>query len=254
MSNLKNMTAIVTGAGSGIGRQIALMLARDGAFVIVHGLFAEGVKETQQLIKKQYGADSACVIGDIGDQEVVNNLIQTTIQERDTIDILVNNAGVMDNMCPVGFVSDDDWNHIIEINLTACMRAMRAAIPFMLRQQHGSIINISSVAGTGGGKGGASYTASKWALIGLSKNTAIMYGNDGIRCNVLCPGSVPTTNLADGLTWDTFGSQKIQLCSELIFRGGEAAEIAKVAAFLAGEDAAFLNGAVVTADGGWSAW
>jgi NAD(P)-dependent dehydrogenase (short-subunit alcohol dehydrogenase family) len=160
----------------------------------------------------------------------------------------------MDNMEPVADVANDNWNRLFAVNVNGPFFAMRLVIPLMLKQGAGIIINNASLGGLYGGRAGAAYTATKHALIGLTKSTAFMYGTSGIRCNAIAPGGV-NTNIAFSMTnVNTMGLEKIQAGFALMPRVGEPGEIATVALFLASGESAFINGQVIAADGGWSAY
>jgi NAD(P)-dependent dehydrogenase (short-subunit alcohol dehydrogenase family) len=169
------------------------------------------------------------------------------------VDILVNNAGIMDNMEPAGEITDQQWDRVFAINTTSVMRATRKVVPIFLAKGGGVIINIASVGGLFGKVAGSTYTASKHAVVGFTKSTAYMYATKGIRCNAIAPGAV-ATNIGSTMTnIDKFGAERTGLYLPLNPRVGQPEEIAGLALFLASDDAILVNGAVVVADGGWTA-
>ena len=175
-----------------------------------------------------------------------------------TVDVLVNNAGIMDQFDPIAEVDNAMWERIIKINLFGNFYTMRAACQQFLNQDSGGVIvNIGSVAAIAGGRAGAAYTAAKHGMVGLTKNTAHMYANEGIRCNMIAPGST-ATNISD-----TYGDMdaKSDLIKDRIFTGmqlnprqAQASEVATVALFLASDDSSVVNGAIVSADSGFTSY
>jgi NAD(P)-dependent dehydrogenase (short-subunit alcohol dehydrogenase family) len=173
--------------------------------------------------------------------------------ELGRLDIVCNNAGIMDRFLPAGEVTDDLWQRVLDVNLTGPLRLVRAALPLLLQNGHGVIINIASVGGLAGGRAGAAYTASKHGLIGLTKNIAATYGSDGLRCVAIAPGGVNTGIPLGGEPSERgFGALNRVMPSNI--RMAEPAELANVATFLASDEASFINGTVITADGGWLAF
>jgi len=168
--------------------------------------------------------------------------------------ILVNNAGIMDNFEPAGDIQDNNWERIFAVNTTSVMRATRKAIPIFLAKQKGIIINIASIGGLTGARAGATYTASKHAVVGFTKNTGFMYAQNGIRCNAIAPGGVETNSGLSMTGINEFGMGRTQPGMASNPRMGKPEEIANVALFLASDDSSFVNGAIITADSGWTAY
>ena len=180
-------------------------------------------------------------------------MIDFALQQFGKVDILVNNAGVMDNYTPVGDVLDEDWDRVMKINLYGPMTAIRYVLPIMMEQPNGgSIVNVASVTGAHGGRSGAAYVTSKAGLINLSTHTAFVYANKKIRCNCLNPGGVSTEISTDNP--NTFGMERAFAGLNLMTRVGEADELASAIVFLASDEASYVNGAVLTVDGGWTAY
>ncbi|MGI6167179.1 MAG: SDR family oxidoreductase [Eubacteriales bacterium] len=250
---LKDKVAIVTGATSGIGKQIAIRFAKEGAKVAVSDLNIKGAEETVAEIKANGGVAFA-IRTDVSSEADIQALVDTTVKNYGTVDILVNNAGIMDNIEPAGDIEDRNWERIIAVNTTSVMRSTRKVLPIYLEKGSGVIINVASIGGLRGARAGAAYTASKYAVIGFTQNTGYMYAQKGIRCNAIAPGAV-MTNIGASMTGiNEFGMSRQQTGMATNPRAADPAEIAGVAAFLASDDASFVNGAVITADGGWTAY
>jgi NAD(P)-dependent dehydrogenase (short-subunit alcohol dehydrogenase family) len=252
MKKLENSSALITGAASGIGKAIALLFAQEGAKVVVADLNGEAAEEVAKQIRHK-GGHALGLACDVSDPHQVKRLVEATIDEYGTLDILVNNAGIMDDFMPLEKVTDALWEKILAINLNGPFYACRLAISQMLIQGKGSIINISSIGGIAGSRAGLAYTTSKHALIGMSKNIGFMYAQKGIRCNVLAPGGVNTNIMIDAHP-DAEGAALCSSGAASMPRMGEPEELAKAALFLASDDASFVNGETLVADGGWLAY
>ncbi|WP_404451937.1 SDR family oxidoreductase [Virgibacillus necropolis] len=183
----------------------------------------------------------------------IENMIDTAVSEYGTLDILVNNAGIMDSMEPVGDITDEKWDLIFDINTKGVMRATRKALPIFLEKGKGVIVNTASTGGLNGAHAGVAYGASKHAVVGITKNTGYMYAEKGIRCNAIAPGGVETNIASTIKGFNEFGASRTQRAQAVMPRTGQAEEIATVALFLASDESSFVNGTVVTADGGWTA-
>jgi len=249
---LEGKVAVVTGAASGMGKAIAELYAKEGAKVVVSDLNVEGAETVAEDIRSG-GGTAVAIKTNVADLNDVNTMIDTAVREFGTLDILVNNAGIMDNMAAVGDVEDARWDLIFDINTKGVMRAIRKAIPIFLEKGKGVIINTASTGGFSGAHAGAAYTASKHAVIGITKNTGFMYAQKGIRCNAIAPGAT-MTNIASTMTnINEFGASRTKVTQGVIPRAGQPEEIAQVALFLASDESSFVNGAVIAADGGWTA-
>lgn len=249
---LQGKVAIVTGAASGMGKAIALRFAEEGAKVIAADLNLEGVEATVKEIEQKDG-DAKAIAVNVSKLEDVENMIDMAVETYDTLDVLVNNAGIMDRMEPVGDVKDENWDLILGVNVKGVMMAMRKAMPIFLEKEAGVIINTASTGGLNGAHAGATYTASKHAVVGLTKNTAFMYAEKGIRCNAIAPGAVETNIMAGVTDVHEFGMSRTGRTHSAVPRSGGPDEIADVALFLASDDSRFVNGHVVVADAGWTA-
>ncbi|OMF38433.1 3-ketoacyl-ACP reductase [Paenibacillus sp. FSL H8-0548] len=249
---LEGKVAVVTGAASGMGKAIAELYAKEGARVVVSDLNIEGAEAVATAIKST-GGEAIAVKTNVADLNDINAMIDTAVKEYGTLDILVNNAGIMDNMAAAGDVNDEKWDLIFDINTKGVMRAIRKALPIFLEKGNGVIINTASTGGFSGAHAGVAYTASKHAVIGITKNTGFMYAQKGIRCNAIAPGAT-MTNIANTINnVNEFGASRTKVTQGVIPRVGQAEEIAQVALFLASDESSFVNGAVIAADGGWTA-
>lgn len=249
---LEGRVAIVTGAGSGIGKAIALRFAGEGARIVAADVVPDRAEAAAAEIAGA-GGEALALGADVGSPEDAARIVAAAVERFGRVDILCNNAGIMDRMAPVADTPIDLWERVLRVNLTGPFLLCREAIPVMLRQNGGVIINIASVGGLHGGRAGAAYTASKHGLVGLTRNIAFMYASQRIRCNAICPGPVQTA-IGLGREPNAFGLSRMQLGAALMPRIAQPEEIAAVALFLASDEASFVNGAVVVADGGWTAY
>ena len=252
MSALKGKVAIVTGAGSGIGQAIATRFASEGAHVVLLGLDPKHLDLTADMIHGRQGRCTA-VTADVSDAKEWSRAFQEAAKVAGRIDVLVNNAGVMDDFTPAADVTDDLWRRVLGTNLDGVFYGCRLAIPVMQRQGAGSIVNVASIGGLQGGRAGAAYTASKHGVIGLTKNIAYMYAKTGIRCNAIAPGGVATA-IGEKMKPHPFGYERMAGGIANAVRVGRPEEIAQVAQFLASDASSLVNGAVLTADAGWTAY
>jgi NAD(P)-dependent dehydrogenase (short-subunit alcohol dehydrogenase family) len=189
--NLQNKVAIVTGAGSGMGKAIAEFYAKEGAKVIAADINLDTVNAVVAAIIAEGGIAKA-IIANVAKEKDVQDMIDIAVSTYGTLDILVNNAGIMDNFVPAAEVTDELWEKVFAVNVTGPMRAIRKVLPIFIQKGSGVIINIASAGGLLGSRAGASYTASKHAVVGLTKNVGFQYAKLGIRCNAIAPGAVNT--------------------------------------------------------------
>ena len=248
---LENKVAVITGAGSGMGRAMAILFASEGAKVVAADINQANLESVVAEIKSK-GGEAISVLVNIVNKGDVEEMIQAAIDTYGKLDILVNNAGIMDNVEPVGDLLDEQWERVINVNLRGPFMASRAAVNVM-KENGGVIVNNASVGGLFGARGGAAYVMSKHGLIGLTKNIASTYGREGgnIRANAIATGAVKT-NIGSTMTApNQLGLQAMGDTGPQ--KRAEPMEVAKVALFLASDDSSFVNGAVVTADGGWTA-
>ena len=250
---LKDKVAIITGAGSGVRKEMAILFGSEGAKLLLIDIVQERLKDIELLLTDRR-IDSKTLALDIREKESIDKIINTAIQAYGSIDILCNNAGIMDGAMSVAETSDELWNRVMDINLKDPFRATRAVIPQMLKQKHGIILNTASVAGLYGGKAGVSYTVSKHGLIGLTKHMAAFYGTQGIRCNAMALGAVKTNIGIGSKQPGDLGLKIIQKTFGAMPEPADAGQIAKIALFLVSEQSEYLNGTVLVADSGWTVY
>ncbi|WP_207453969.1 SDR family NAD(P)-dependent oxidoreductase [Herbiconiux sp. SYSU D00978] len=238
-------TVIVTGAGSGIGRATASRIAREGGRVIAVDISAERLEE---FAAEHRGSDVVTVTGDITKPEDVAAVVE---RAGDRIDGLANIAGIMDDMTPLHEVSDAVWERVFAVNVDGLFRLSRAVIPAMLAAGAGSIVNVASEAGLRGSAAGLAYTASKHAVVGMTKSSAFMYTPRGIRVNAVAPGPVATNIQATFAS--ELGQERIGAALQLIPPVAEAVQLAASITFLLSDDGTNVSGAILPSDAGWSA-
>lgn len=238
-------TIIVTGAGSGIGRATASRVAREGGRVVAVDISQERLDE---LASSHADADIVTLTADITDDAGVIAIVGAA---GERIDGLANVAGIMDDMTPVGEVTDAVWNRVLNVNLTGTMKLMRAVLPAMQKAAAGQIVNVASEAGLRGSAAGAAYTASKHAVVGLTKSSAFMYTGTGIRINAVCPGGVATN--IEATFASPLGAERVQRAMAILPGVAQAEQLAASITWLLSDDSTNVNGAIVASDGGWSA-
>jgi NAD(P)-dependent dehydrogenase (short-subunit alcohol dehydrogenase family) len=238
-------TIIVTGAGSGIGRATASRIAREGGRVVAVDVSQERLDE---FASEHAAADIVTLVADITDDAKVAEIIGAA---GDRIDGLANIAGIMDDMTPIGELTDAVWKRVFSVNVDGTMKLMRAVVPTMLAQGVGSIVNTASEAALRGSAAGVAYTASKHAVVGLTKSTAFMYGPSGLRVNAVAPG--PTITNIEASFASPLGAERVQLAMTILPDAAEAEALAASITFLLSDDGVNINGVVLASDGGWSA-
>ena len=246
--------AIITGAGSGIGRAMALLFARHGARIMVNDIISERAHETVAMVE-QAGGTARAAVADIANEALVAGFVADAVASWGRIDILCNNAGIMDRMQLATEVTTEEWLRIQAVNVTGQFFVSRAVLPHMVAARRGAIVFTASLAGNRGGGAGMAYTASKHAVVGLTRSLAWSYRKDGIRTNAVCPGAV-ITNITgpNGLDdMDAEGMSRLAGVMALSSRPAMPEDIARAALFLASDAAAYVNGAILPVDAGWSA-
>jgi NAD(P)-dependent dehydrogenase (short-subunit alcohol dehydrogenase family) len=250
MSRLQGRTALVTGAASGIGAAIARRFMEEGARVWAADRQVAALEQTARQINCDF------IELDVTRAEQVQVAVDRMLQACGRLDIVVNAAGVVRND-DVGGIDDAEWALMLDVNLSGAMRVCRAALPAMRRQRKGAVVNIASVAAFNASAGMASYAASKAGLVAMTRALANAYGSEGIRANCLCPGWVRTPmSIAEmqdlARTSGTTEQEEFDKLTARIAlkRVAEPSEMAACAAFLASDDASFVTGAVLVADGG----
>lgn len=245
---LENKVALVTGAGSGIGRAIVERFIAEGARVVASDIRADRLDEVGGALNA--GDALQIVAGNVADRGDIGRLMAAAAAFG-RLDVVVNNAGIMDDFKPLTEMDDELWQRVMDINLNGPMDICRRALPVMLAQGGGSIINVASIGGLYGGRAGAAYTVSKHGLIGLTRNIAYTYAQQGIRCNAIVPGAVETN--IEVKAPSQLGYARLQTTLAMVPRRGQPHELAAAALFLASDEASFVNGALLTVDGGWTA-
>jgi gluconate 5-dehydrogenase len=246
---LDGKVAMVTGAGQGLGFEIAAALAEVGAHVVLNGRQAERLEAAAAKIRRQ-GGDVSPLAFDIADPQAVAAAFQQIASGLGGLDILVNNVGIR-HRHPLGEIAIKDFQHILDVNLTAAFHLAKEAVAHMVPRGHGRIIMVTSIAGPLGRPNDAAYIAAKGGLAAFARALAVEFGPHGITTNTIAPGYFSTeTNatMVEDPTVEAFVKQRIPLQ-----RWGEPREIAGAAVFLASDEASYVNGVVLTVDGGLSA-
>lgn len=250
----RGSTIVVTGAGSGVGRAVTLRLLGEGAVVVALDVNEEGLAETDALAGLLPSAEPLTslqlLVADVADSSSVHATMSEVSTSHPRIDALVNVAGVMDGHLPVHEVDDRTWERVMSVNAGGTMRMLRAVIPQMLQAGAGAIVNVASLSGLRGGLGGSAYTASKHAVIGLTRAVAWTYADRGVRCNAVCPGVVRTA--LDATRRTTFGQERAAMVGALRIGSADPDDIASLISWLSSAESRHVNGAIVTADAGWS--
>ncbi|MDQ6420647.1 glucose 1-dehydrogenase [Paenibacillus sp. LHD-117] len=242
--------AIVTGAGSGIGRASAIKLAEKGAKVVVVDFNEQSGKETIEAIKDN-GGEGLFVKADVSSSQDVQHYVQKTMDEYGKIDIVFNNAGIIQKFSMMSDVEDDHFDRIIDINLKGVFLGMKYALKVMEKQGFGTIINTASTTGVRAEHSLSAYTASKHGVVGLTKTAALEYVKKGIRVNAICPGGVDTAITAGvPKQFQESGYIPEELPNMRIGRFADPNELAEVVAFLASDNSSYMTGSIVLVDGG----
>jgi 3-oxoacyl-[acyl-carrier protein] reductase len=241
MFQLSGKTALITGASGGIGSAIAKNLSQQGAHVVLHGTRAGRLEE----LASEIGSKVSVVAANLSDRDAVGGLVVEAAKATGAIDILVNNAGITrDNLFMR--MKDEEWDDVLEINLTSSMLLCRSAIRAMMKARWGRIISISSIVGVTGNPGQTNYAASKAGMIGFSKSLAAEVASRGITVNIVAPGFIETP-MTDELT----DEQKQKLLANVpAGRLGSSQEVAAAVSFLASEEAAYMTGSTLHVNGG----
>jgi NAD(P)-dependent dehydrogenase (short-subunit alcohol dehydrogenase family) len=261
MSVLAGKNAVITGGETGIGLGIASALAAAGARVMIGGILDDAGKAAVAKITGAGGTAEFTKL-DVRNVDEVERLVQSGVERFGRLDIMVNNAGVFDGFASCIDTSDSLWDKVIDINLKGTFFGCRAALKHMVPQGYGRIINTSSVGGLRGAADGASYTASKFAIIGLTRQIACTYAENGVAINAICPGVIETEIRANstkilgedapkmaGVGINPDGYKRLVPAR----RKGQPSEVGDLAVFLASDNAAYINGQAIAIDGGWTA-
>ncbi|MDG5487771.1 SDR family NAD(P)-dependent oxidoreductase [Sphingomonas sp. BGYR3] len=242
---LQDKVAIVSGAGSGLGRGIALAFGREGARLVLADMSVEGGERTAAELKAA-GAEAVFVEGDVADPAYHGELVARAGSEFGRLDIAVNNAGISHPVAPLAEIPRETWDKVIAVNLSGMFHALQAQIPALLENGSGAIVNMASLGGVVGARGLSPYAAAKHGVVGLTQNVALEYATQGIRANAVGPGLIRT-----GLEKFFPPDQLAQLeASHPIGRMGEVEEVAELVVWLASPKASFVTGAFYPVDGG----
>ena len=241
---LQDKVAIITGAGRGIGQATAVKFAQEGAKVVVCDLTPEWIEETVEMCKETRG-DAFGFVADVRDIQSLENMVDVTLAKWGRVDCLVNNAGIVMD-AQLKNMTEDQFDNVIEINLKGVYNCTKAVVNAMLAQQSGVILNASSIVGIYGNFGQTNYAASKFGVIGMVKTWARELGRKGIRANAVCPGFIATNILK------SMPERVLHALEEKVPMGrlGQPEEIANTFAFLASDEASYINGAVIEVSGG----
>lgn len=240
---------VVTGAGSGMGRAMVLEFVDRGARVAAIGRTLEKIEETIGRVTTPEKV--LAVRADVSNEVDVIAAIKQVIEKWGRLDLVVNNAGVLDSYAPAHEVTLEEWNATMAVNSTGPFLMAKHAIPHMLSLGKGSIVNIASTSAFSAAGGGAAYTASKHAVLGLTRQLCFEYGAKGIRVNAICPGATATPMAIPEHTTATSPDMQVAVSAVPAQRWCRPEEIAKMAAFLGSDDADYVHGAAYVIDGGW---
>jgi NAD(P)-dependent dehydrogenase (short-subunit alcohol dehydrogenase family) len=248
MGRLDGKVAVITGAGSGIGRETALLFAREGAKIVVADYASEAGEATVRQIGEK-GGDALFIKTDVSQASDVERMVKATVEKYGRIDILYNNAGVLGEVAFVGDATEDDWDRLMSINLKGTFLCSKYAVREMIKGGSGVIVNTASAMGFVGLPGNAAYSAAKGGIIQLTRTLALEYASSNIRVNCLCAGWVDTPmNLKLGeriINWTVRETP--------MKRWAKPEEIAQAALYLASDESSFVTGAALVIDGGWTA-
>lgn len=238
--------AIITGASAGIGRASAVSFAIEGAKIVLADINEAGLLATEKLIKDA-GGDCISVITDVSDQSACDNMVEKTVEAFGQLDIIFNNAGIAGDRVLLADTPNEMWDKVIAVNLTGVFNCTKAALPQMVKNGRGVIINTASVDGLVGMGTISPYVAAKHGVVGLTKTTALEYSRKGIRCVAICPGYIVTE-----MTEVAFSDEEKVHFNAMIplGRGATATEVSNFVTWLASDQASYMNGSAHQIDGG----
>lgn len=248
---LSSNVALITGAGSGIGRATSTLFANNGAKIVAVDWVVEMGEETVKIIKEA-GGEGLFIRADVSKALDAERAIKATIDKYQKLDILVNNAGIGQESVPLTELSEEEWDKVISVNLKGAFLMSKYAIREMLKQGKGVVVNLASIASIVGMMNGTAYAASKGGVASLTKTVALEYGRSNIRVNCVVPSYV-RTGITHPITGGTIEGEKRWVKFQPIPRMGNPEEIAAAILFLASDDSSFVTGTCLTVDGGYTA-
>jgi NAD(P)-dependent dehydrogenase (short-subunit alcohol dehydrogenase family) len=249
MKDLENKSAVVTGGGSGIGRAVAVLYAKEGASVVVSDINEEGGQETVSLIRAE-GGKAVFVKADVSKPDDNRLLTEEAVRHYGGLDISCNNAGIGGPLAATGEYPIEGWDKVISINLSGVFYGMRYQIPAMLKSGGGTIVNMTSILGTVGIRNSAAYVAAKHGIVGLTKSAALEYAGRNIRINSVGPGFIKTPLITDTLSPAALDGITVL---HPIGRLGTPEEVAELVLWLSSSKSSFVTGSYYVIDGGYTA-
>ncbi len=247
VGRVEGKIAVITGSASGIGRATALLLAREGATVIVADIDESGVERTAELVTAA-GGKSYAVRCDVGSESDVVNLMDSAVERFGRLDVLHNNAYWAPKDVPVVETTIEDWQRTLTVSLTSVFLGCRAALPHMIAGGGGAIVNTASTAGLSALPRFAAYTAAKGGVVALTRSVALDYGRHGVRCNAVCPGIIETPATAAMLADPDRRAAYID--RQMLERIGQPDDVAQIVLHLASDESRYLTGQAIVVDGG----
>jgi NAD(P)-dependent dehydrogenase (short-subunit alcohol dehydrogenase family) len=247
MKRVDKKVALVTGAGRGMGKSIALRLAQEGARVVINDLELPPIQKVAANIRQQHGVETMAVAGSVANPEDIKKMVDKVMQNFGQIDILVNNAGIL-YPTRVMDISREEWLRVMDVNVNGLFWLTQEVLQFMLRRNYGRIVNLSSSAGRSVSTlGGVHYTASKAAVLGITRAVAKEVAKNGITCNAICPGLIDTD-----MVRLTVAQEKIRSYEQSfpISRLGTPDEVSDLVLFLSSDESAYITGASIDINGG----